>query len=371
MSDKRLKSIDGLRGVSCLAVVCFHFFNETFRNTSSLVCNPLSMFLFDGPMAVALFFIISGEALSASFISKWDKASIFRPAIKRWPRLSIPVFFSGFLVFIISKMGWVYNKQASAIVNRTDWLGMFLSHPPSFSDVLDFSFISVFKDIAAAKDFPQNFLNPFLWTMHFELLGSFFIFAIFILLYKKWFYVVPVFIFITFWMSSPYALAFLSCFLVGFLMYVARSRGLFGKLQNLNYSNLYTLLFVVALFVLETHYKNLYSSLWFLFLKSSLVALVFLSNKNVCRFLDSKMIQFLGKISFPLFLVQFPILISFVSYLIIKYYAATPTPLMACLIAGVGVVVSVVLAMAMYPVELITQKICNDLYKRVRVVFDV
>ena len=100
----RLTYIDGLRGMSCLVVIFFHFFNETFKNDSVLFYNFFSRFIFDGQIAVAIFFILSGEALSASFIEKRDAASIFRPAIKRWPRLSIPVLFSSILVFFISKI---------------------------------------------------------------------------------------------------------------------------------------------------------------------------------------------------------------------------------------------------------------------------
>lgn len=365
IKEIRLKSIDGLRGISCLSVVCFHFFNETFKNDSILLYNFFSRFIFDGQMAVAIFFIISGEALSVSFIENKNAASIFRPAVKRWPRLSIPVFFSAVLVFFISKMHWVYNREASVIVNRQDWLGEFLKYPPHVVDIFKFSFISVFGK------HPKNTLNPFLWTMHFELIGSFFLFFLFFLIYKKLSYIIPFFFLIIFFAFGIKTDVFLSCFALGFLLSYARKTGFFEYIKTQKYSKYYVQITIAIFFIIEIISKKFYFSTGFLFFKSGFLTLFLLSNTDTCKFLDSKLIQFLGKISFPLFLFQFPILISFTSYLITKYYYFSHIPSMAIFIATSSVVLSIILATILYPIETLTQKICNYIYKKTKIAFNI
>ena len=360
----RLKSIDGLRGIACLLVVCFHFFYETFKNNSSELYNFYTRFIFDGQIAVAIFFIISGEALSASFIERQDAASIFRPAIKRWPRLSIPVFFSATLVFFISKMHLVYNQQASVVVNGQNWLGSFLKSPPHVIKVLTFSFISVFGKPSTSSP------NPFLWTMHFEFIGSFFLFFLFFLFYKNVPYLIPFFTIIMFPFLSIYSRVFLPCFILGFLICYARKNGFFQRIQSIKKSEFLLPALIYIYFIIDIISEIFYFLDEFLFFKSGFLIIFVLSNVEVCNFLDSKPIQFLGKISFPLFLVQFPVLISFTSYLIIKYYTSSSL-LSPIIIATTSVMFSILLSTIFYPIEILTQNICNYIYKKAKMFFHI
>lgn len=362
-NNKRVLSIDGLRGIACLSVVSSHFLIGTFGKTlNSTLYNSLH-FLFDGRMAVAMFFIISGEALSISFIKNRDLASIIRPAIKRWPRLSIPVFSSAFLVFALSKMHLIYNQQASIIVNNQSWLGSFLQKSFDFTKVIEFSFLSVFQYN------PKMSLNPFLWTMHFELIGSFFLFFLLFLIYRGNLLLFFISIIIAILSFDKQTNIFLMCFVFGFFMSYIRDRKFFQFMKKNKYSDYLPIFTITLLYIISITHNQFYNSISFVFFKASFLVISLLSSRKSCELLDGCVIQLLGKISFPLFLFQFPVLISFTSYLILTYYSAFPNVYSAVFISTLSILVSLILSIILYPIEIFTQKVCNIIYKKISLLY--
>jgi peptidoglycan/LPS O-acetylase OafA/YrhL len=77
-------AIDGLRGISILLVISFHFFGI---RSEALPFESISIFRF-GYLGVDLFFIISGFAISLTIASS-DTATQFllRRMIRLWPAL--------------------------------------------------------------------------------------------------------------------------------------------------------------------------------------------------------------------------------------------------------------------------------------------
>ena len=169
----RLDLLDGVRGWSALSVILFHVFWEIFGALVPAFRNPVTGFLFDGQLAVCVFFVLSGEALSAAFFAGKGDAATFRLAIKRYPRLAIPILASCLIVFALDRGGLVYSSQAAAIVDRGDWMGGWLRAPLTLGGTLRYSLFDVF----VSADI-EHAVNPTLWTMKVELMGSFLVFAV-------------------------------------------------------------------------------------------------------------------------------------------------------------------------------------------------
>ena len=85
----RIHEIDGLRGSASLVVVTFHFTWETFGFIQPSITNGYVKFFLDGPLAVYIFFVLSGDALSTPFLHSRNMSIWQRAVAKRylWPAM--------------------------------------------------------------------------------------------------------------------------------------------------------------------------------------------------------------------------------------------------------------------------------------------
>ncbi|HEX4183201.1 MAG TPA: heparan-alpha-glucosaminide N-acetyltransferase domain-containing protein, partial [Caulobacteraceae bacterium] len=86
----RYHALDGIRGWAALSVVAFHMYWETFGARYPEFRNLASASLLDGWLAVSVFFVLSGEALSTSCLAKQDRRIALDLGVRRYPRLVIP-----------------------------------------------------------------------------------------------------------------------------------------------------------------------------------------------------------------------------------------------------------------------------------------
>lgn len=186
MDRQRLTHFDGLRGVAALAVLISHvlcmYFPATYTGREAdthtafdlvLYHTPLNIFG-NGEFAVCVFFAISGYVLSVGYFRHTDKKKIIPAIAKRYPRLMLPVWLSVLLSFFLQETG-AYRLPAAAADTRSLWLeGLF---PASgFTDML--------KNIGYEQFLHHNTptpLNPVLWTIATELKGSLLVFAVLLL----------------------------------------------------------------------------------------------------------------------------------------------------------------------------------------------
>jgi peptidoglycan/LPS O-acetylase OafA/YrhL len=92
------------------------------------------------------------------------------------------------------------------------------------------------------------------------------------------------------------------------------------------------------------------------------VTIVFFVHCNfaVTKFLRAGISRFLGKISFPLYLIQFSVLISFTSSVILFANAHGGLNwLSISIIAGLTIIASVLASIVFLPIEQLTHMICN------------
>ncbi|MFZ2835300.1 MAG: acyltransferase family protein, partial [Candidatus Moraniibacteriota bacterium] len=187
---KKIRYLDGLRGLAAFVVVFHHFIlafypalfsgpdNVTHMASGKeifLSGSVLNLF-YNGNFAVCVFFVLSGYVLSHKFFVFKDNEIITASAVKRYLRLAIPVAFSVFCAYILMKFSLFYNQQA-AEASGSGWLGGFWDFKPDFIDSLNQTFIGTF--------FSNVFeYNMTLWTIAFEFFGAFLVFG-FLALFGK------------------------------------------------------------------------------------------------------------------------------------------------------------------------------------------
>jgi len=180
---RRLLHLDGLRGWAALFVILHHLELAFFpaikgpNDGVSPVLGPFS-FLTDGPLAVAIFFLLSGIVLAEAVQSALKRhgpqgVGLTGLVVKRWLRLGLPIVATGLLILVLFVSVGNHTSEASAVAG-SDWLQTLFpaGYHPSFFDVLRESTIGAFVG-------PQTPVHdPVLWTIRVEFLGSILVFLL-------------------------------------------------------------------------------------------------------------------------------------------------------------------------------------------------
>lgn len=334
---QKIKYLDGLRGIAALIVVIDHFlmgfypafFSGQIVNvhTGSAIevaisGTPLNI-LYDGNLSVCIFFVLSGYVLSYKFFVSKEYEVIVASAVKRYLRLMIPVLFSIFVSYLLMKLFLFKNVQASEITTSV-WLGSFFNFRPNFLEMLKQSTYGVFFK-------QQTTYNANLWTMNNEFLGSFLVFAwiaFFGKLNKRYvFYLSAIFIFI-----NTYYLAFILGMFISDLS--VNNQKFISKVNN-KYS---VMIFIVFGFIFGSYPLRDVSNTIYRFVKFSnlpdptifyhilgacFFMLAVLGSNRLKYFLSTRPINFLGKISFSIYIMHLSVICSFASIIfqeLIKHF---------------------------------------------------
>lgn len=325
MKEERLHVIDGLRGWAALIVYFFHlrllfyldgknFFDQMLGKT------PLQLLL-DGEAAIFLFFILSGFSLSYKFFMQKDSRYLAEAAQYRYFRLFVPVFFALLVPYVLIKCNLMFNFNA--------YFGAY-EKPFSFYDMFRYAFLELpFKYLSDHAMF-----GPVFWTVYLEFTASLLIFS-FLALFGKWklrFLLYLLLVKFSYSLKGFAGLYFL--FLVGVIIcdlfcMQKKSAGTRQKnyLPSLKERHIWGLLCIALLlfyyymtvvlgYKLFTH-RSKYYFLILLFLASLHIPVLY-------RFFSSRLSRFLGRISFAVYLIHFPILCSLscaVSNLMKEQYA--------------------------------------------------
>lgn len=180
----RIPELEGLRGIAAIVVVLYHaclffypsiFFGPcAYRAThgihfeNSLYGQPF-MGLIYGTFSVSIFFILSGFVLSVGYFKTGDETIVKKLAAKRYFRLMIPALVSILITWFILAIGLAVFKQHAQNITQSDWLIGMWNMVPNFSTALWQGLMGIFQGDVT--------YNPVLWTMKFELIGSFMVFG--------------------------------------------------------------------------------------------------------------------------------------------------------------------------------------------------
>lgn len=301
--------LDGIRGWAALIVVLGHIMTYFLARALPALNTPYLSFATDGTLAVYVFFVVSGFALSTEFIEKRDSRILTSLALRRYVRLTIPIFCATLIAFALMKSGAMMNLAASQIVGSSDWLGQFYDFSPSFLGMLRFAFWDVYFAYQTSTSY-----NPVLWTMSIELAGSALVFALLALFGIKnlRFIVYAISAVVLSLLVSP-----LLAFVLGMIL-----ADLFNskRLQRMRITPA-ALVFSIAAFVISvlfsTFCRDLYPDPRILSWIAFVLVAGIVACKRVTRLLEGDISRFLGKISFPLYLTHLPIICSFSAWLYI------------------------------------------------------
>ena len=330
-SAARVNFLDGIRGWASFAVLLAHSLIYFLALTTpalrfdhkrlaagvanhdylDIIAGTALRFVSNGHLAVLVFFVLSGYALSIGHLNL-AKRKLAQATASRYFRLLIPVLFTSLVAYVLLKSGLMFNLEAAKSPDGSpSWIGSMYRFDAGLADVLRFSFFDVFF-----RYDPDATYNSSLWTMPVELAGSLLIYsylAIFratetihwrlvALVTLALFLVIPV----------------LACFMIGYsIAELGRKHTVESLCEHLGIRHPETILlslFVIS-GVLATYFKD-----------DNRLACVFASNmvfavaysKGLKSFFSNSASHFLGRISFPLYLIQIPIICSWSAYLYVR-----------------------------------------------------
>jgi peptidoglycan/LPS O-acetylase OafA/YrhL len=344
----RVAFFDGMRGWAALTVMLAHICRAVNGHEFEPITRTPFRIFFDGRFAVAIFFVLSGVALSLHYMKQRSVACLTKLVIKRLPRLGIPVLFSTVFIHFLIINGFMCNHEAAVIQKPENvWLGAFYSFEPSVKGMI--------------KSIPNVFLigdasyNSPVWTMRRELIGSYFIVLVMLALHFS----KPNKAFII-WLAStvislviaPVMSAFSFGLLISYLF--INEKDMLLKLKNSKLMQIsaiavmsisYILILVLNNYGFTGFSAAVMSITAFLVVGGLLFINIFIS------FFSCKISRFLGKISFPLYVVHFPVICSFTSYLMIRHPNYSENSGITILIYVLSSVLSLTIACLFYPVE--------------------
>lgn len=313
-STERLHQLDGLRGVAALVVVVFHglaafapaLTPDLHADPHWIADVPLAV-AFNGPFAVMVFFVLSGFVVSTAVTRRSDPVML--TISLRYLRLTLPALASILLAWALLQ---IFPTSAAGLhaANGARWLiHIHNGDIPSLIAALQHGVYGIYR--WGASDF-----NNVLWTMRPELAGSVGIYLIYAMLphrYRSAALVVTLPLILL--VGSP---LYYCAFSLGALLQEARSAGRLPRISPAFFFGLGLVLgshgagfaerhgFDVLPVLLQPGNKEgvLYA------LAAAFVVYGCLTSRRVSRLLSSPSCLFLGRISFGLYLVHVPLLMT-------------------------------------------------------------
>ncbi|MGC5702947.1 acyltransferase [Pseudomonas sp. NFXW11] len=350
--DLRENHLDGLRGWAAIFVLVSHLrplLPENFKIPR--------IFFADGMLAVSIFFVLSGYVLSIGFYRNTSKRRVIDLAVRRYPRLAIPVLFSCLLTYALLNLNAFYNIEAAKITGNKDWLPVFFHFTTSITEVFRYSLYEIFIDPLATPSF-----NPVLWTMSFELAGSFIVLGILLLCGKNKYaqLTVPA-IFLA--VATIYESHF-SGFAYGMIIaqLTAKSHSNWNKGRIVN-----TLLIVALTLALYVASKRELADNALLLPVCAAICVFCIHFCQVLRsFFSMKISTWLGALSFPIYLTHILVLFSISSWFIVKANEFNISPeITATSTILISVFCSTLVAIAFKPIESTAIKLSRKISKTI------
>lgn len=285
---KRLGFLDGLRGWGAVSVLIYHAFCEGLPPVPAF--EQLKYLApFNGVFAVHVFFIVSGFALSVRYLSDGDLRNFTMIAAGRYIRLAVPIFAACALMHFAMLGGLISGDRPAKFA-------AFFAFEPTLHHLLRFSFFDVFFDYSNEA----TYIAP-LWTMRPELLGSFVVLSAVLLVRPlrarlALLGVIAAALLVT----LPEFGDFLALFVIGAALADGFNRGWIERLPK----GLSALLIVAGCLALL---PPLPMPICY-FAGAVAVVLGSIALPAARQFLETPFSAYLGKISFPLYLIHGPVL---------------------------------------------------------------
>jgi peptidoglycan/LPS O-acetylase OafA/YrhL len=348
IGSTRLAALDGMRGWASLSVVVFHLTWETFGAKFQLFRSFPVSFVANGQLAVGLFLMISGYVLTLRGWRSPDKRPVRMSILKRYFRLTIPIFVSVMVFWALMATGLAVSYDAAPVVDRVDWLGGFAYFRPDLLDALKFGLYDVFFQTKVWH------YGPFLWTMTIELWGSYVVLALCYFELPRWGSYVPLGLLTVLGVFAPIEPFFpvAACYSAGALVALMVKDGLISAAPPAPTESAIAGAVCVAGLVAAAIAQMLQAPLGVTAILAMAIFVAALRCGPVLAFLSLPISQWLGRLSFPLYLVQIWIVVSLTSWLIlIADVAGYFNAWTAVAIAAVSVAACLLCARLFMPIE--------------------
>jgi peptidoglycan/LPS O-acetylase OafA/YrhL len=326
------KNVDGLRGLAAFSVAIAHFiaaflpsilyynFPTAFdknQNPSFLfkiLSSPICSVFYNGHFAVCIFFVLSGYVLALPYYNNYQSKDIIlnKRVWGRYFRLNIPIFVAIFLSYLVYLYGLYFNTQVAELSGSKIIKDLFPSGM-KFSDALN---QGIYKSVLFGVD---NFVPP-AWTLRVEFVGSLYLLIFYILRPRKHI-LIPlclVFLLITA-IHKQDSIYFYGMFLASF----------FSKIEKNH--RFRTLFFILGLYFGAFQFESKFYNFLPNFVDNTgickkvfynLIVALFITYSVIQGFgtkiLQSRFVQFLGKISFSMYLIHDIIVFSLSSFIFIS-----------------------------------------------------
>lgn len=309
----RLTQLEAVRGIASLVVVLHHFAlgfapGIRLRFPDGIAGTPLFC-LVNGSAAVTLFFVLSGFVLTRRYFDRGRAGGeLAIAAAKRMPRLWVPTTASAILAWLVFSLDLTWNVEAARSTG-SDWLRLYAN--AGFPAVYHPDIAMVMEQSVTLFFHPANpgLVNTNLWTMYFELFGSMLCFAIVWLLLtmdaRRWWSAVPAGI------TVLALIAVLGAAALPFLLGACLAR--FYRHDRLSLSMIAGIglaLAGLALCGMDGFVAENLGSVTILF--------AVLACPSLARGLSGRFGSFLGRYSFPLYLVHLTVILSASSFVFVK-----------------------------------------------------
>lgn len=332
---KKLAYIDGLKGIGALMVYLCHFVFAFYYAAYSLIPEnahtasqieiaigktPLNLF-YSGNSAVCLFLVFSGFVLCLSYFAGRDRKRLGESAWKRYFRLMPMILVSNLLIFVLMSLRLYQNAEVSVLTKSEAWFAGFNQFTPNFFGMLFESLIGCF--FRGSNDY-----NGVLWTIPYLFLGALVVYlAAFLVGENPFRYVAyAVMVLVSLKTDVYFSGIFLGFALSDFFCTQEKGMELFRK-----YALLPLLSFGLGVYLLSypsigsdmsgTIYQVLpsaYTTLYHLAGAGLLLAGV-LGLPGLQKFFSAGPFVFLGKISYSLYLLHFPVVATFSCWFFLEF----------------------------------------------------
>lgn len=310
-ADTKLHAFDAVRGLAALGVVLHHFLQAFLPGIYGAPLNPFIRVSYEGAYHVRVFFVLSGFVLSLSYFRKHRLETLRSLAVRRYFRFFTPVAASILFAYILLATGLFFNEQCGRLMGLSPktWMWQSYRFPPDFLEACKQMVWTTYFDFSSQKSY-----NVVLWTMGLELKGSYLVIAFLALfgeLRHRWLvYLVLCFLFR--WTLGGIGSIY-CCFLVGVALCDLYAVGF--RLKDATAITL-----VVAGLALGGVIPGWLAKrgislsqegcLECFCIGACLLLAGVAASASLERWLSLRPLVFLGKISFPLYLVHVPILFS-------------------------------------------------------------
>ena len=321
------KNLDGLRGIAASSVVVGHFYYalistnpmvifDTHTNNGLSILQKILTFLQfilikifsnSGHFAVILFFVLSGYVLTLPYY-QGDLQTIQSRLWGRYLRLNIPIALVVFIAFLINIHGSIYDYVA--MIPGIRWASSW--YPDSIT-LLSTAKMALYESILKGN----NTFNCSLWTLNIEFIGSIFLLSYYYIAPNKN-RIITIFslLFLLHVLFKENSIYYIAIVCGSLLINTSLSNIILKKLAIACFIILYFFVVIfdeVIAYSLPTLFSwdpiNLYGTI------AALSLVLAIKSGFGAKVLMSNIVQFLGKVSYPLYMLHILILFSISCYL--------------------------------------------------------